>query len=469
MSFPRYEKYKDSDVKWLGKIPKDWDIYSLKRAVEGCVNGIWGSEPSGVDDIPVIRVADFERENARVGLGKLTYRNIAHKDRQSRSLQSGDLLIEKSGGGEKTLVGCVVLFKHNFEAVTSNFVARLRPYSRFNSGFLCYVFSSLYEGKVNLPSIKQTTGIQNLDSGAYLQEYFCFPSSHEQKQISRFLDYETERIDALIAEQERLIALLKEKRQAVISHAVTKGCDRTVPMKDSGVEWLGEVPEHWKIAKVKYVVQKFEQGWSPQCENVPVDDELQWGVLKVGCVNGGSFSAEENKKLPESLEPLPELSLKSGDILISRANTRELVGSSALVDLDYSNLMISDKLFRLRTTNRTLPRYLVLYLGTNSVRYQIELEATGASSSMLNIGQSVIKELYIPVPPLIEQHDITDRLNSSLSTLRRLRHEAKATQSLLQERRSALISAAVTGKIDVRNWQPPISTASTPTLEAIHH
>lgn len=216
---------KDSGVEWLGKVPKHWAIFSLKRAVDGCTNGLWGDEPDGANDIAVIRVADFDRSTSRVGLDKLTYRSITQKERASRLLEPGDLLIEKSGGGEKTLVGCVVLFEHKFQAITSNFVARMRPLKEFDSGFLCYAFDSLYQGKVNYPAIKQTTGIQNLDSEAYLQERFCFPSRAEQNQISRFLDCETARIDGLIEEAQKGVTLLQERRSALISAAVTGKID----------------------------------------------------------------------------------------------------------------------------------------------------------------------------------------------------------------------------------------------------
>lgn len=225
MNFPRYPEYKVSGIEWLGEVPQHWSVHALKRTVDGCVNGLWGEEPDGENDIAVIRVADFERSSSTVGLDKLTYRSITPKEKQSRLLSSGDLLIEKSGGGEKTLVGCVVLFTHGFEAITSNFVARMRPLSEFNGKFLCYAFDSLYRARVNYPSIKQVTGIQNLDAESYLQERFCFPERLEQTKIACFLDHETARIDALIEEQQRLIELLKEKRQALISAAVTGKID----------------------------------------------------------------------------------------------------------------------------------------------------------------------------------------------------------------------------------------------------
>lgn len=171
----------------------------------------------------------------------------------------------------------------------------------------------------------------------------------EASTIAAFLDYETARIDRLIEKQQRLIALLKEKRQAVISHAVTKGLNPDAPMKDSGVEWLGEVPAHWEVTRLKYRIRSMDQGWSPQCET-RVADEDEFGVLKVGAVNGGIFKPEEHKALPPNLKARTEYRLKKNQLLISRANTRELVGSSAVVPKDFQNLLLCDKLYRLTNT-----------------------------------------------------------------------------------------------------------------------
>lgn len=458
MSYPAYPGYKNTEVKWLGNVPSHWDIFSLKRTVDSCTNGVWGDEPNGSSDVVVVRVADFDRETLRVGTEKLTLRSVPERDKRIRLVRSGDLLIEKSGGGDKTLVGCVVLFDLSFDAVTSNFVGRMRPLPKFDANFLCYAFNSLYQQRVNYPAIKQTTGIQNLDAEAYLQERFCFPPKNEQTKIARFLDHQTARIDALIAEQQRLIELLKEKRQAVISHAVTKGLDPDAAMKDSGVEWLGEVPEHWEIKKLKHLTLKFEQGWSPQCENSPVQDNSEAGVLKVGCVNNGRFRRDENKRLPSELSLDPEITVKAGDLLISRANTRDLVGSAATPTVDHPNLMISDKLFRL-TLDQTsaIPFFLASFLNTPFARRKIETEATGTSSSMLNIGQSTIREMHVPCPPIEEQIAIRDEVVKRTWELMALTERALGLVDLLQERRSALISAAVTGKIDVRDWEPPAS------------
>ncbi|EGD59096.1 type I restriction-modification methylase S subunit [Novosphingobium nitrogenifigens DSM 19370] len=279
----------------------------------------------------------------------------------------------------------------------------------------------------------------------------CLPPFAEQEAIAGFLDREVGKIDRLAAEQERLIALLKEKRQAVISHAVTKGLNPNAPLKDSGIEWLCQIPAHWEVVRIKHVVVTIEQGWSPQCDATPADGPEQWGVLKVGCVNGDRFNASENKALPDDLEPLPELSLRAGDLLISRANTRELVGSAALVEQDHDHLLLCDKLYRLRLqTSVASPEFLTLFLRSSMVRGQIEIAASGASSSMLNIGQSVILEMALPLPPLGEQGEIATWILKCREQIEALINDAQSAITLLQERRAALISAAVTGKIDVR-------------------
>ncbi|NWD55332.1 restriction endonuclease subunit S [Pseudomonas veronii] len=446
MSFPSYPAYKDSGVEWLGEVPRHWPVYSLKRTVDGCVNGLWGDEPDGENDIAVIRVADFERSFATVGLDKLTYRSITAKEKQSRLIKSGDLLIEKSGGGEKTLVGCVVLFKHEFEAITSNFVARMRPLSEFDCQFLCYAFGNLYHGRVNYPSVKQVTGIQNLDAESYLQQRFCFPARVEQTQIARFLDHETARIDALIEEQQLLIELLKEKRQTVISHAVTKGLDPTAPMKDSGVEWLGEVPAHWVVRKVSvdFLASKGSRA-ALLTKEYCHDNYGEYPVYSGQTENGGV---------------LGEIADFDFDLGVEGAILSTTVGAKAMsVSHIQGRISLSQNCMIIKPMNRSVSVRFFFY----HFQPLFSLERRMIPDHMQPSFR--MEDLYsfkVAIPPESEQKQISEHLDAAISRFDELISEGNSGIALLDERRSALISAAVTGKIDVRGWQP---SASAPTQE----
>jgi type I restriction enzyme S subunit len=292
----------------------------------------------------------------------------------------------------------------------------------------------------------------NLNAETVRNMPLYLPSMFEQRKIADFLDRETERIDALVAKKEHLIELLQEKRTALISHAVTKGLDADAPMKDSGIEWLGEVPEAWQVTPLKHLLLSIEQGWSPQCEERQKGKD-EWGVLKAGCANGGKFRDSEHKALPSSLEPDARLEVHQGDVLMSRANTRDLVGAAAFVDTTPPRLLLCDKLYRLRPRTDSLqPRYLAYYLESRLSRYQLERDATGASDSMQNISQTVVRLLALPAPPLPEQCQIVTALDAEMLRLSKLTRLTKLALARLQEYRSALITAAVTGQIDVREY-----------------
>jgi len=214
--------------------------------------------------------------------------------------------------------------------------------------------------------------------------------------------------------------------------------------KVSGVGWLGDVPEHWGLKRIKYVIRKLDQGWSPQCENFPAADG-EWAVLKVGCVNGGVFNPDENKALPPDLLAIPELSIRAGDVLISRANTRELVGSAAVARNNFPRHLLCDKLYRLETnSNLCLPEYLASYLCTPPARAEIELAATGASSSMVNIGQATVTGMLMAIPDPSEQSLIMTFLSRENSKIDALVEEQRRLIELLKEKRQAVISHAVT-------------------------
>ena len=438
MSFALYPAYKDSGVPWVHKVPEHWEVQPLLAVMKERNEPNMGMRENNLLSLSYGRIVqkDIDSNDGLLPESFETYQIVRPDDIVFRLT---DLQNDK-----RSLRSAIV---GQLGIITSAYVAG-HPHGALPA-YIHYLFRSYDQSKVFYSmggGLRQSMKFADLKRMPVL-----LPPRSEQTTIATFLDRETAKIDALVAEQERLIALLKEKRQAVISHAVTKGLDPSVPMKDSGVEWLGEVPAHWEVVRIKHVVASIEQGWSPQCESYPVESADQWGVLKVGCVNGGVFNPDENKVLPDDLTPVPALAIRAGDVLVSRANTRELVGSAATALMDYPNLLLCDKLYRLRLNHKMdAPQYLAYFLGCLPVREQIELAATGASSSMLNIGQATILELRLPHPDVEEQLAITAHLDAVTARMRDTATEAEAIIAALQERRSALISAAVTGQIDVR-------------------
>ena len=212
----------NTDIDWAPSIPAGWSVRPLKCTVRGWRNGVWGEEPTGGDgDIAVIRVADFDRVMRRVVDGTRTRRLIPSRERAGRLLQAGDLLLEKSGGGDKQPVGAVVLWTHEASAVSSNFIARMPVAPGYDPSFICYLHQALYELRVNTRSIKQSTGIQNLDAEQYMAEHVPLPLPDEQREIRQHLEHETGRMDKVIASTRRHIELLREHRDAQVYAAVT--------------------------------------------------------------------------------------------------------------------------------------------------------------------------------------------------------------------------------------------------------
>lgn len=422
----------------------------LKWLFESCKNGAWGSEPDGEADVICIRAADFDGQSGRLNEGERTLRAIDPAVFEKIALRPGDLVMEKSGGGEKQLVGRAVLFDDERPSVTSNFLARCRPAAGTDPAYLNYLMLAIYTGRGTYPHINQSTGIQNLDLGSYLDMRVSIPELPTQQRIARFLDEKTARIDALIEKKQALLNRLEEKRQALITRAVTKGLNPDVPMKPSGVDWLGEIPVHWHQCRLRFTVARIEQGWSPQCDSRPAGVG-EWGVLKVGCVNGEKYNESENKVLPFDIDPLPHYEVKVGDVLVSRANTRELLGSAAIVDETQGKIMLCDKLYRVEVSEALDRNYLTAFLRLPLARFQYEREATGTSGSMQNIGQDTLKNLRHPMPPFSEQQEIAEWKMQVMQEFMKAEDIVLCTIAVLNEQRRAAITAAVTGQLPELN------------------
>ena len=249
-----YEKYKDSGISWIGKVPDSWERIRIKYGLRQSIAGVWGDEKKNDEnDVVCYRMADFNYDKGILNLDNVTYRNILPQQLAGRTVRKGDLILEKSGGGDLYPVGRVVRVNSDQKATCSNFAHTIATNSNISSNFLYYYFFNLYSKGVSRLFFNQTTGIQNLKVGDYLSQDMYAPSKSEQEAIANYLDKKTAEIDKIIAEREKKIELLNELKSSIISRAVTKGINPHAKMKDSGIDWIGEIPENWEMKKMNLV------------------------------------------------------------------------------------------------------------------------------------------------------------------------------------------------------------------------
>jgi type I restriction enzyme S subunit len=276
------------------------------------------------------------------------------------------------------------------------------------------------------------------------------PPASEQTAIIRFLEYADRRIRRYLRAKQKLIQLLEEQRQTIVTVAVTRGLDAKVGLKPSGVDWLGDVPEHWQLQRLRTLVARIEQGVSPQAEaGLAAHD--QWGVLKSGCVNRGIFRDTEHKRLPAGFPFDPSLQVQLGDVIVSRASgSPELVGSVALVDQLRYRVILSDKTFRLVFTQPTFARFFVDAMNSRYWRSQVEQAISGAEGLANNLPLAALKDFLLLVPPEDEASHIVEVLRQHLEKLGRSISSAERQLELVREYRTRLTADLVTGKLDVR-------------------
>lgn len=278
------------------------------------------------------------------------------------------------------------------------------------------------------------------------------PSRVEQARIAEFLDEQTARIDALIQEKECLKKALVEWHSAEL----TRHCYGTdTAGAATSNDWIPLLPSGWSVVRLKHLVLGIEQGWSPECEARNAEED-EWGVLKAGAANGGRYRELEHKALPGHLQPIAELEVKAGDVLITRASgTAEYVGSFAYVYQTRPRLMLSDKNFRLKfaTSPRLQPELLAWVANTDTVRQQVLQFVSGADGLAKNIGSGNLREVWFPVPPTEEQQKILTRIRQSRERAESLSVHLDEHLLKLREYRASLISAAVTGQLDVSQFK----------------
>ncbi|MEQ1638076.1 MAG: restriction endonuclease subunit S [Methylococcales bacterium] len=450
-----YTQYKPIRCPWLKGIPDHWNFKRIKN-VATCNDEALDERTDPGFEIEYVDISSVTLVNGIEKSESMLFEKAPSRAR--RKVKNGNIIVSTVRTYLKTIAP---ICEPPENMIVSTGSAVIRPKENLHSDFAGYLLQSNgFVGEV----VANSVGVSYpaINASDLVRIPALEPPLDEQQAIAHFLDFKTAQIDALIAKKQTLLDKLAEKRTALISRAVTKGLDPSVPMKDSGVAWLGEIPAYWVSSRLRFVSSNIEQGWSPQCNNQPANIE-QWGVLKVGCVNGDNFDETENKALPDDLEPKFRYEVKSGDILVSRANTKELLGNAALVKNVRPHLILCDKLYRITPNELVQPDYLVRFLRSSIARYQYERNATGTSGSMQNIGQDTLKDLPIPLPPRPEQEKISQYLQEIFLKNAVVERDINAVISKLKEYRSAIITNAVTGKIDVRDFVVP---AKAETQEA---
>ncbi|HRD72538.1 MAG TPA: restriction endonuclease subunit S [Aquimonas sp.] len=433
-----YPAYKDSGVEWIGRVPEHWEVKRFKFAISNCRNGIWGDDPTGHDDTPCVRVADFDRSALRVNQEIPTLRAIPERDRASRLLRPGNLLLEKSGGGDSQPVGQVVLYDQAVEAVCSNFIARMELVHRADPSFWRYQFAGAYACGLNLRSVKQTSGIQNLDQEQYLDEMATYPPPAEQSAIAAALDRETARIDALIAKKTRFIELLKEKRQALITHAVTKGLDPNVRMKDSGVAWIGEVPEHWENKRIAFLFAEAIRTGDPALPVLSIS-------IHDGITDEEVSQDDRDRRVWLSEDRTKYKRVEPGDIAYNMMRAWQgAFGAVTVRGLVSPAYVVAAPVKPIETA------YMECLLRTPMAIEEMRRFSRGIADFRMRLYWDEFRNLSICLPPLKEQRAILDHIATSSARFNTIVAATDRSIALLKERRSALITAAVTGQIDLR-------------------
>lgn len=358
--------------------------------------------------------------------------------RASRPLYSGPSVLL----GRKGTIDRPLLVDGAFWTVDTMFCAQ--PYATVNPTFLYYACTT-----IPFDLLSTSTALPSMTQGDLNAVRLPAPETETQRLIAEFLDRETAKIDALIEKQEQLIATLREDRAATITQAVTKGLNQSVKLQYTGIAVMDAIPSHWSLRKLKHLAGSFEQGVSPQASAELATEG--WGVLKSGCVNGGVFRDIEHKKLPQDFEFDGRLAVAVGDLLVCRASgSPNLVGSAAIVQKLGYQLILSDKIFRLTPNRRSSLDYLEWALNARPYREQVLGAISGAEGLANNLPLSSLRNFWFAVPPIAEQQEIARFLGERCTKIDTL--IAKSTEMIetLREYRSALITNAVTGKIDVR-------------------
>ncbi|MCU7793919.1 restriction endonuclease subunit S [Aeromonas caviae] len=432
--YPPYPEYKDSGVVWLGDVPEHWVLSRVKDVAVVFGGYPFDSQRFSPDvGVPLIRIRDINTELTAVYFDGDVPQEAIVENNDVLIGMDGEFNVARWKGGKAALNQRVACVRTDSDELTTLLFYTL-PFSLKVVNDLTYYTTVKH---LSLEDIKKTI--------------FALPQGEELSNIVAFLDYETARIDRLIAQQQRLIELLKEKRQAVISHAITKGLNPNAPMKDSGVEWLGQVPEHWGVSALGYYSMLNTGATPDRSKNQYWGGTIPW--IKTGEVRYDTIYETEETITQAALSETSVRLSKPGTLLMAmygQGITRgrvAILGVSATYNQACVAITPNSKL-----TNDFLKFFFMA--GYDALR------DGGNETSQMNLNADIVSKFKVLVPSYEEQIDIVSFLRIKLAHYEQLINKSEHAIALMQERRTALISAAVTGKIDLRGWEPPAEEAA---------
>jgi len=440
--FTPYPEYKDSGVEWLAAVPASWPISAVKHKFDIFLGKMLQPEPASTHDlqVPYLKAADVQWES--ISLSSLPTMWASKDEIQTGQVAMGDLLVCE--GGE---VGRAAILTQKPEEPTiiQNALHRVRSKSEITK-FLMYLLEvSASQGWLEVECNKAT--IQHFTSDKFGSLRIAIPSLEEQRRIVSFLDRETAKIDALIEKKERLIDLLQEKRMALITQAVTKGLDQNVPMKDSGVKWLGRIPTHWELKRLRFVLEApLKYGAN---ESAELNDPDLPRYVRISDINESDGLRDETfRSLP--VDVAKEYLLREGDLLFARSGAT--AGKTFLYRRSWGACAFAGYLIRARLDAKKAWPDFIRYF-TASLSYQQWLASVFIQATIQNVSAERYANLNLPLPPIAEQYAIAAFLDREKETSEALISTIRKATNFLKEYRTALISGAVTGKIDVRSEQ----------------
>ncbi len=441
-----YAEYKNSGVEWIGDIPTDWDMWKIAHA---CPYVASGTTPKSDDDLY------YGGDNLWITTGELRESVIFDTQKKVTDKALTDmstLRLHPKGSVAIAMYGATIgrLGILGKDATTNQACCVMPPSSVLHNRYLFYWLYAVRQEIINLSS---GGGQPNVNQEKIASLKVSAPIYRLQEKIANFLDHETAKIDTLIEKQQQLIKLLKEKRQAVISHAVTKGLNPNTPTRDSGVEWLGEVPAHWIVGRYKFCTNRIVVGIAEAATHAYADTGIpiirSTNIREEGLDASGMLFIKK-----EFAEKNDSKYLYANDVITVRTG---YPGISAVIpqDLDrsqcFTNLVASPR-------KNMVSEFLAEYLNSHTGKSYFDL--LGWGSAQKNISVPILQNIPIAYPDENEQVRIVKFVKEQRNRYTYLVEKAELQIQLLQERRTALISAAVTGKIDARDWQAPSQTTN---------